>query len=450
MTSNDLFIHGGEVVGAESTERSDVLIRGGRVEAVGLDIEVPAETPRLDASGRWVFPGLIDPQVHFREPGGEAKEDLASGSRAALAGGITAFCEMPNTSPATATPELLQDKLERARGRAASDHAFFLGATSENAEALGDWETLPGCSGIKVFMGSSTGDLLIPDDETLERVLRSGSRRVTVHSEDDPRLKERYAQLQVDYPDGAPVALHPEVRDVECAVRSTVRLLDLAEKTGRRIHLLHVSTAEELEIVRERGLGDLVTVEATPNHLFLAAPDCYEQHGTWAQMNPPVREARHQAALREALLDGTVTCIGSDHAPHTAEDKAKPFPLSPSGIPGVQTTLSLLLTAVRDGWLTLQDIVRLSVLGPCKVYGIQDRGPLLPGAQGTAVVVDPSRTGPLSADWLLSRSPCNPFVGTELAGLPTEVILRGEVVLEAGRILEPARGTMLSFEETRP
>jgi dihydroorotase len=447
--SHDLLITGGEVVSSSGVERADVWIEAGKVRAVGSGLEAPAEVTRLDASGKWVFPGLMDPQVHFREPGGEAKEDLASGSEAAIAGGVTAYCEMPNTNPATATPELLADKLERARGRSRPDYAFFLGATEENAEQLGDWESLPGCSGIKVFMGSSTGSLLIPDDPTLERVLRSGSRRVTVHSEDDPRLKERYADLVRRYPDGAPVTMHHDVRDIECAVRSTRRLLDLAERTGRRIHLLHVSTAEELDLVRERDLGDLVTVEATPNHLFLAAPECYEEHGTWAQMNPPVREARHRDALREALLDGTVTCIGSDHAPHTAEEKARPFPQSPSGIPGVQTTIALLLTAVRDGWLRREDMVRLQVEGPARVYGILDRGPLVAGSAGTAVIVDPSRTEPLAADWLRSRSPCNPFIGRTLAGLPTEVVLRGQVVLRDGVPVGEPCGQPLRFAETR-
>ena len=449
--SHDLLIHGGDVVSSSGVERADVWIEGGRVRSVGADLQVPAEVPRLDATNKWVFPGLMDPQVHFREPGGEAKEDLASGSEAALAGGVTAYCEMPNTNPATATPELFADKLERARGRSRADYAFFLGATEENADLIGEWETLPGCSGIKVFMGASTGSLLIPDDPTLERVLRSGKRRVTVHSEDDPRLKERYADLMERYPDGAPVGLHHQVRDIESAVRSTKRLLDLAEKTGRRIHLLHVSTAEELDIVRERDLGDLVTVEATPNHLFLAAPECYEEHGTWAQMNPPVREARHRDALREALLDGTVTCIGSDHAPHMAEEKARPFPKSPSGIPGVQTTIALLLTAVRDGWLRREDMVRLQVEGPARVYGILDRGPLVPGSVGTAVVVDPSRTETLAAEWLLSRSPCNPFIGRPLAGLPTEVVLRGQVVLRDGvRVSDPAGQPLEVAETVRP
>jgi dihydroorotase len=438
----DLFVHGGQVADLTSTRRADVLVRDGRVAAVGEGLEVPAGTPTLDATGHWVLPGIVDPQVHFREPGGEDKEDLASGSTAAVAGGVTAFLEMPNTNPSTTDPDALNDKLRRAAGRCRADHGFFLGASAENADQLGEWETMPGCSGVKVFMGSSTGNLLVPDDATLERVLRSGTKRVTVHSEDDMRLKERYAAVRP----GTPYREHPNVRDVECAVRSTNRLLDLAEKTGRKVHVLHISTAEELDIFRERDLGDLVTCEATPNHLFLAAPDCYDEHGAWAQMNPPVRDRHHQEALRRALVEGPVTCIGSDHAPHTRESKERPFPESTSGIAGVQTTLPLLLTAVRDGWLTLQDVVRLCVAGPTRVYGLEGRsGNLVPGELGSLTVVDPTVTGPITAEHLKSRCPRNPFEGVERAGWPVATIVRGTITWKDGEPVGDPQGEPVRF-----
>jgi len=443
--NQDLLVQGGQLLTTTGLETTDVLIIDGLVSKIAPGQSPPEGCATIDATGQLVFPGLIDPQVHFREPGGEKKEDLASGSAAAIAGGITAFCEMPNTNPATTNPAALADKFARAKGRARADYAFFLGASPENADQLGEWEGVPGCSGVKVFMGSSTGNLLVEDDATLERVLRSGTRRVTVHSEDNPRLSERYAALTQKHPTGAAITLHSDVRDVETAMRSSRRLLTLAEKTHRPVHLLHVSTEEELDLVRERDLGDLVTVEATPNHLFLTAPECYMEHGTWAQMNPPVREARHRDALRLALVEGPVTCIGSDHAPHTAEEKARSFPGAPSGIPGVQTTLALLLTAVRDGWLRYEDILRLSVQGPIKVYGIERRGPLTAGIEGNLVLINPDLEGPLRADWLLSRSPCNPFIGRDLAGLPTVAVLRGQVVMRAGIPVGPARGKPLSF-----
>lgn len=428
MTNGSLLVRGGDVVGPNGVVRQDVLIENERVVQVGLELEAPAGVDVLDASGKLVFPGLIDPQVHFREPGLEHKEDLASGSLAAIAGGVTSFLEMPNTQPPTTDPERLADKVARATGRCHADFGFFLGATPENADRLGEWEDLPGCCGIKVFMGSSTGTLLVDTDEDVERVLRSGKRRVAVHSEDEPRLKERYAALGPN----PSVTQHPDVRDVECALRATTRLLDLVEKTERPVHVLHLSTAEEVALIRERDLGALVTCEVTPNHLFLEAPDCYERFGAWAQMNPPVRDRRHQEALREALVDGTITCIGSDHAPHHADEKAKPYPQSPSGIAGVQTILPLLLTAVKDGWLCHEDIVRICVEGPVAVWNMPRKGPLLPGLDGDLVVVDPTVTEPLSLDWCQSRAGRTPYEGWPLAGLPVTTVLRGRIAWTDG------------------
>jgi dihydroorotase len=419
-----VLIHGGTVVFEDGARAADVLIVDGLIAAVGMNFERPVDATRIDAHSKLIFPGLIDPQVHFREPGLEHKEDLASGSLACAAGGVTTFFEMPNTKPSTTTPELLADKLSRAAGRCWVDHSFFLGATHENADQLGEWEQLPGCAGIKVFMGSSTGNLLIPDDATLERVLRSGTRRVAVHAEDEDRLRERYAAM----PPGTDVRQHAEVRDVEAALRATTRLLNLAERTHRRVHVLHVSTAEEIALFRERDLGELVTAEVTPNHLFLSAPDCYERYGRLAQMNPPVRDRRHQEALREALADGTLHCIGSDHAPHTLEEKALPYPKAPSGIPGTQTILPLLLCAVRDGWLQLQDIVRIGLTGVLQAYPLPHKAPWQVGTHGDLVLVDPAITEPLRLEWLRSRAGFSPYVGIELAGWPTMTIRRGEVI----------------------
>ena len=441
MSGADLLVRGGRVITPEGPRLADVRVRAGKVEELGPELSASAGVEILDASGKDVFPGLIDSQVHFREPGHEHKEDLASGAAAAIAGGVTAFMEMPNTDPPTTSPEALADKLARAEGRCAADFAFFLGATADNAERLGEWEGLPGCAGVKLFMGSSTGGLLVRDDATIERVLRSGERRVAVHAEDDFRLARRYAAL----PEGSTVASHPDVRDVECALRATRRLLDLVERTGRRVHVLHLSTAEEVELLRERDLEDLVTCEVTPSHLFLAAPECYERHGAWAQMNPPVRELRHRDALREGLVEGVITCVGSDHAPHSAEEKARPYPTSPSGIPGVQTILPLLLTGVREGWLELADLVRVCVEAPARVYGLRGKGPLAPGVDGDLVLVDPRVREPLPLDWLRSRSASSPFVGTPLAGWPVVTVLRGEVVWDDHALVGEPRGHVLAF-----
>ncbi len=440
-SGSKLAVVGGTLVDASAARKLDVLIEDGAIARVGTDLPLDPRTPTLDARGKLVFPGLIDPQVHFREPGLEHKEDLGSGSLAAIAGGVTAFCEMPNTQPPTTSRAALADKLRRASGRCHADFAFFLGATAENADQLGDWENDPGCVGIKVFMGSSTGNLLVPDDPTLERVLRSGARRVAVHSEHEPRLKQRTAGVVP----GTHVREHPHVRDVECAVRATTRLLDLVEKTARPVHLLHVSTAEEIELLLERDLGELVTCEVTPNHLMLTAPECYERYGSWAQMNPPVRDERHRDRLRQALADGTIACIGSDHAPHAAEEKARPYPGSPSGIPGVQTILPLLLLGVEQGWLRWTDIPRVTALGPARVWSIAQKGRLEPGYDADLVIVDPNERGPLDARWLQSRSPCSPYAGWPLAGWPVTTVLRGAVAYVHGAAAPAPRGRTLDL-----
>ncbi|MCP3914577.1 MAG: dihydroorotase [bacterium] len=436
-----LLVRGGRVVSTGGVAPLDVSIENGRVAALGPGLPPAPNAQVIEAAGKLVFPGLVDPQVHFREPGLEHKEDLASGALAAIAGGVTTFLEMPNTKPPTTSPEALADKVERATGRCAADFGFFLGASPENADRLGEWENAPGCCGIKLFMGSSTGNLLVRDDETIERVLRSGERRVAVHSEDDFRLAERYAALEP----GTPVTAHPDVRDVECAVRSTRRLLDLVEKTRRPVHVLHLSTAEEIELLRERDLAELVTCEVTPNHLFLEAPDCYERFGTFAQMNPPVRDRRHLDVLRQALVEGTIDCIGSDHAPHTRDEKARLYPESPSGIAGVQTILPLLLTGVRDGWLTLEDVVRVTCVAPVRVWDLAQKGELTVGGDGDLVIVDPEVSQPLPLEWLESRARSSPYAGRPLAGWPQTTVLRGEIAYAEHALVEPVRGQPVTY-----
>jgi dihydroorotase len=443
MTSEEEWVlHGGKIVSPQGVSKADLHIKAGKVVSLGENLTLNPKLPLVSAEGFLVFPGLVDPQVHFREPGLEWKEDLASGSLAAVAGGVTSFMEMPNTKPPTTDPRALEDKLKRARGRCYADHSFFLGATGENAENLGEWEQTPGCAGIKVFMGSSTGNLLIEDDATLERVLRSGERRVAVHSEDEPRLKERYAKVKP----GSPHRIHPEVRDVEAALKATKRLLHLVEKTGRRVHLLHVSTAEECDLLRERDLGNLVTAEVTPNHLFLQAPGCYEDWASLVQMNPPIRERRHLETIRQALVDGVIACIGSDHAPHLLEEKKKPYPLCPSGIPGVQTILPLMLMAVREGWLDYPKIAKITSQAPSRVYGVESKGSLLPGMDADFVLVDPGFIRPLEQSWVRSRAGYSPYAGMLTHGFPIQTYLRGKLVFDYNKGAQEVMGAPLTYK----
>ena len=439
----DLVLAGGTVATPSGLARADVGVRGGRVAAMGA-LEAADGAEVLDARGLHVLPGAIDTQVHFREPGQEHKEDLATGTAAAALGGIVAVFEMPNTSPSTLTRADLDDKLARARGRAWVDHAFFVGAAAENVDALADLERAPGCCGVKIFMGSSTGSLLVDDDETLLKVLAGGARRVAVHAEDEARLRARLALAR----DGAHVANHPVWRDAETARLATERLLRLARRAGRRVHVLHVSTAEEIPLLA--GAKDYATMEVTPQHLSLSAPECYARLGTRAQMNPPIREARHQAALWRAVAAGVVDVIGSDHAPHTLAEKDRPYPTSPSGMPGVQTLVPIMLDHVNAGRLSLERFVDLTSAGPARVYGIAGKGRVAVGYDADFTVVDLAARRTIERDWIASKCAWSPFEGRTVTGWPVATVVRGRVVMRDDELCGAPHGQPARFLETLP
>jgi dihydroorotase len=438
----DVLIRDAEVWSSSGSRRADVAFEGGLIVEVG-DLGGRRARQEVDATGRWLLPGAIDTQVHFREPGAEHKEDLESGSRSALLGGVTAFFDMPNTSPPTTSADALQDKLRRAEGRSHAHYAFYIGATAGNAPALRPLELLPGCCGVKVFMGSSTGDLLVEDDEGLEAVLRSGKTRVAVHAEDEARLRER-KPLAIEKADPS---AHPEWRDVESALLATQRLLRLAERTERPVHLLHVSTGDEARLVAEaKARGVNLTAEVTPQHLTLYAPDCYERLGTLAQMNPPIRDSWHQSCLRSALLDGVFDIVGSDHAPHTLEEKAKPYPNSPSGMPGVQTLLPMLMNLCWEGFLTPEQVVRLVCEAPSEIFGIRRKGRISVGFDADAVLIDPNEGRVVERSMLACKSGWSPFEGELLFGWPQMVWVKGKLAVADGRIVAGPFGERLDFE----
>jgi len=437
----DLILKGGTAVTPMGIAQTDIAVSEGRIARIG-DLGSSDAAEIFDASGLHLLPGVIDTQVHFREPGLEHKEDLASGTAAAALGGVVAIFEMPNTKPSTLTTDDLEDKFERAAGRAWVDHAFFVGAAEENAQKLGVLERHPGCSGVKIFMGSSTGSLLVEDDEAIRKVLRNGTRRVAVHAEDEKRLRERFALVR----DGAEPAMHPVWRDEETALRATQRLIALARETGRRAHVLHITTAEEVPLLAAN--KDLITMEVTPQHLTLAAPDCYERLGTYAQMNPPIREARHREALWDAVRQGIVDVVGSDHAPHTAEEKAADYPATPSGMPGVQTLLPLLLDHMAAGRLTLERLVDLTSAGAQRIYGIAGKGRLAVGYDADITVVDLKARREITRDWLAAKCGWSPFEGITVTGWPIATIIRGHTVMRDGSLLGEPLGQRVRFVET--
>ncbi|MEQ9640616.1 MAG: dihydroorotase [Alphaproteobacteria bacterium] len=437
----DLVVTNGEVVSHSGRARFDIGIRDGRFAAFG-DLARADASERYDATGLTVLPGVIDTQVHFREPGAPNKETLASGSRGAVLGGVVAVFEMPNTDPLTTTPEALADKLSRATGMWC-DHAFYMGATGENAEQLGELERLPGCCGVKIFMGSSTGNLLTEDDETLSRILSNLNRRCAVHAEDEPRLKERKHLAEAE---GHPRA-HPVWRDVETALTATRRLLALARQHGKRVHVLHITTAEEMEFLAAN--RDLASVEVTPQHLTLDAAD-YERIGTRAQMNPPVREAAHREALWRAVRDGVVDVLGSDHAPHTLEEKAQPYPNSPSGMTGVQTLLPIMLDHVANGRLTLERLVDLTSLGPQRLFQLAGKGRIARGYDADLTLVDLKAKWTIEDSWIASQAGWTPFHGKQITGKPLGTVIRGNVVVRDGALQGDALGQPMRFQETLP
>ncbi len=438
----DLILKGGTVGLPAGILPADVGVKGGRIAAIG-DLSGHLAHEVFDATGLHVLPGVIDSQVHFREPGLEHKEDLATGTASAALGGVVAIFEMPNTKPGTTTAEALADKLERAKGRTWTDHAFFVGAAGDNIEEIGRLERLPGCAGIKVFMGSSTGTLLVEDDEQIAQILANGFRRVAVHCEDEKRLRERWEIVK----DGAHPKLHPVWRDEETALRATRRLVTLANKYHRRVHVLHVTTADEMAFLADH--KELASVEVTPQHLTLSAPEAYERLGTYAQMNPPIREEHHRLALWKAVEQGVVDVIGSDHAPHLREEKDKAYPNTPSGMTGVQTLVPVMLNHVAEGRLTLQRFIDLTSAGPARLFNMAGKGRIAVGYDADFTVVDLKAERRISNMWIASRCGWTPFDGMKVTGWPIATIVRGTVVMREDTLLGDPIGEPVRFSESR-
>ncbi|MEW6436485.1 MAG: dihydroorotase [Pseudomonadota bacterium] len=432
----DLILKGGVVVNQDGIGPRDIGVRAGRIAAIGALSQASAGEV-LDVTGLHVLPGVIDTQVHFREPGATHKEDLETGSRAAVLGGVTAVFEMPNTNPLTTGATELADKLRRARHRMHCDFAFWVGGTHENVKDIPELERLPGAAGIKVFMGSSTGSLLVADDAGVAAILGRTRRRAAFHSEDEYRLEDRKA-LRVE---GDPSS-HPIWRDEEAALSSTRRLVRIAREQHAAIHVLHVSTAEEIDFLAEH--KDIASVEVTPQHLTLSADD-YARLGTRLQMNPPIRAPHHRARIWYGLDQGIADVLGSDHAPHTLEEKAKPYPQSPSGMTGVQTLVPIMLDHVNAGRLSLARFVDLTSAGPARLFGIACKGRVAAGYDADFTLVDLKRRETITDAWSASRSGWTPYDGVTVTGWPVGTIIRGRRVMWQGEILAPGQGEAVRF-----
>jgi dihydroorotase len=435
----DLILKGGSVVNQDGEGARDIGVVAGRIHAIG-DLSRADAGEVIDCTGLHVLPGVVDSQVHFREPGLEHKEDLESGSRAAVLGGVTAVFEMPNTRPLTTSEAALADKVRRATGRMHCDFAFWVGGTRDNAKHAGELERLPGAAGIKVFMGSSTGDLLVEDDAGVFDILSNTRRRAAFHSEDEFRLRERLGERVPGDP-----ASHPVWRDETAALQCTQRLVAVARRARARIHVLHISTAEEIEFLERH--KDVATCEATPHHLTLTSQD-YARLGTLLQMNPPVRAARHRDGIWRGIFDGIVDVLGSDHAPHTLDEKAKPYPDAPSGMTGVQTLVPVMLDHVNAGRLTLQRFVDLTSHGPNRLFGMARKGRIAAGYDADFTIVDMQRRETITNAQQGSKAGWTPHHGRAVTGWPVGTIVRGMRVMWDGEIVTAGQGGVVEFSGT--
>ncbi len=433
----DLIIKNGSCYIDNDIKNQDIAIKDGKIIEIGKIDKKAKET--YDVKGLTVLPGCIDTQTHFREPGSTDTEDLHSGSRAAIAGGITSVFEMPNTNPPTSTKVEFQKKLDLAKNRMYCNYAFYFGATANNGKELADLENLEGCCGIKLFVGSSTGNLLVAEEEDIERVFQNSSKVVAVHSEDEEILNINKKLIK----DGD-VHSHPIWRSAECAISSTRRIVRIANRYKKKAHVLHITTKEEIDFLSQHK-GN-ITFEITPQHLTIYAPDCYDKLGTYAQMNPPLRDKSHYERLWYAVRNNFNDTIGSDHAPHLKVNKDKEYPNSPSGMPGVQTLMPVMLNHVNNGKLSLNQLINLVCENPVKIFGIQNKGFIKEGFDADFTIVDMNKKILIKNENIESKCGWSPFDGYEFKGTPISTIINGQIKMKESQILGEPEGKPLKFK----
>ncbi len=441
----DCIFKNGSAVLPTGIHKVDIGIKDGLIQQIGnlsdYSTDCRADSV-IDCKGLHILPGVIDSQVHFREPGLENKENLESGMKAAAAGGVTCVFEMPNTNPLTITPDTIADKLKRASRVAWTDYAFYLGGTGRTSSNLGEWENLEGTCGIKIFVGASTGDLITASDEEIEAVISNGKRVIAVHAEDQYIMDKNKKEILGDSND---VSMHYIWRSPESCLSATTRVVELAKKHKRRVHILHITTSEEMDYLRQN--KDYASVEVLANHLSLYAPECYERLGTLAQQNPPIREKHHHDALWRAVNDNTVDILASDHAPHTLDEKAQAYPSSPSGTPGVQTLVPVMLNHVNQKKLSLERLVDLWSHGPHRIHKIHNKGQLEIGFDGDITLVDLNKEMTITNAQQKSKTGWTPFDGLKVRGWPVMTVIRGNIVMREDELLEPI-GQPVKFKET--
>ncbi len=434
----DLIIKNGKCYINKNLERVDIGISNGKISNIG-DLSNNKAKNTYDALNQIVFPGLLDTQVHFREPGSTNTEDLHSGSRAAIVGGITGVFEMPNTNPPTTNKLEFQKKLDLAKNRMYCNYAFYFGASPNNQDEISKIRELEGCCGVKLFAGSSTGTLLVNKEDDIEKVFESTPKVVAVHSEDEEILNLRKKLIKK-----GDVKSHPIWRNEECAISSTRKIVKIAKRLKKKAHILHVSTKEEVDFLSQNK-GD-ITFEITPQHLTIYAPECYESIGTFAQMNPPIRDKSHYDRLWYAVKNNYNDTLGSDHAPHLKENKEKSYPESPSGMPGVQTILPIMLNHFNNNKITLEQIVNFMCENPVKIFGIKNKGFIKGGYDADLTIVDLNKNIEIKNEKIESKCKWSPFHNYTFKGSPTCTIVNGEIKMMDGKILGNPGGRPIIFD----
>ena len=433
------------IVNEGSTVEGDVRIAGGRIDAIGGTIRSAAGDTEIDLAGAWLLPGMIDDQVHFREPGLEHKADIATESRAAVAGGITSYMEMPNCDPQTVTGPALKDKHARAASRSQANYAFYLGATNDNLEEIRRVDRHLAC-GVKVFMGASTGNMLVDDERTLDAIFAECPLLIATHCEDTPTILANEAEAQARYGDDIPIAEHPNIRSAEACHRSSSLAVRLARTHGSRLHVLHITTARELALFEPGPLeGKRITAEACVHHLFFNETH-YGALGTDIKCNPAIKTRADQLAIRQAVNDDVIDVVATDHAPHTAAEKASPYMQAPSGLPLVQHALLSLVEQVRLGEMTIERVAQKTAHAPATLFDVAERGFIREGYHADLVVVDPNRRTVVDDEPVYAKCGWTPFRGTTFHARVTHTFVGGRLKFAEGAFLDDTPGEALQFD----
>ena len=432
-------IQGATVALPSCLAKADLLIEDGQIASIGTRLGKADHV--IDATGLIVMPGAIDPQVHFREPGGEHKESLYTGSRAAAAGGVTSFLDMPNNQPPTISANDLLSKKERAKKDSLVNYGFFIGATSDNLDELNQ---TPNVCGIKIFMGSSTGNLLVSEPQEIEKIFANGTRLIATHAEDESILEENKTLMKP-----SDVRQHPQFRDASAALSASELAVELSLKYQRRLHLLHLTTQEETNLLRRIPRDHHISAEVCPQAFLLPAPECYERLGTFAQMNPPLRSKRHGMALWQALKDGIIDCVATDHAPHTIEEKNQPYGKAPSGMPGVETLLPLMLNQAAQGLCSLLDVAKWTSQAPASLYQIVNKGRIEIGYDADFALVDINKSQTITNGKLHTQVNWSPYHNWIIQGVIQRTMVAGQTVFCDGEIVESTNhlNRELQFQE---